>query len=337
MSAESERRVQIAGLGRYLPPRVVENAELEARFGLTPGWILAHNGVAERRSADVAAGETATWMAARAAREALDEAGLAPEDLDLILNASGTAEQAIPDGAPLVQRHLGLGGSGIPAFSVHATCLSFLVALDTAAALIACGRHQNVLVVSADVGSASVIGRDPESETLWGDAAAAAVLVPTPMGSASALHRTRMHTHGDRVDLTQVRGGGTRLHPARPGLSADLLRDELRFEMRGPEVLRHSLRIARPFFADLLPDGPSALDVIVPHQPSLAGLEALAALGLPRDRTVSTLQQLGNCVAASLPCTLYAAHRTGALRRGHRLLLFGTGAGLSMAGSVWTF
>jgi len=337
MSADSTRRVQIAGLGRYLPARVVGNAELEAQFGLEPGWILAHNGVEERRRADVAAGETATWMAARAAREALDDAGLAPEDLDLILNASGTAEQAIPDGAPLVQHQLGLGTSGCAAYSVHATCLSFLVALDTAAALIACGRHRRALVVSADVGSASVIGVDPESETLWGDAAAAVVLTAAPRGSESALHRVCMHTHGARADLTEVRGGGTRLFPGRAGLAASELRDELRFVMRGPEVLRHSLRMARPFFAELLPEGPLGLDLIVPHQPSLAGLEALAALGLPRDRTVSTLRQLGNCVAASLPCTLYEAQRTGALRRGHRLLLFGTGAGLSMAGALWTF
>ncbi|MEZ6018344.1 MAG: 3-oxoacyl-[acyl-carrier-protein] synthase III C-terminal domain-containing protein [Planctomycetota bacterium] len=337
LGAEPPRRIRIAGLGRYLPTRVVTNAELEARFALEPGWILAHNGVGERRRADVDAGETATWMAAAAAREALDEAGLAATDLDLIVNASGTPEQAIPDGAALVQRHLGLGRSGVPCFSVHATCLSFCVALDVVASLVAAGRHRRVLVVSSDIGSASVVGVDAASETLWGDAAAAAVVVPSAPGQPSALHRARQHTWSDGAELTEVRGCGTRLHPGRPGATAD----DLRFVMRGPEVLRLSLRMARPFLADLLPgfetQGCEGIDVVVPHQPSLAGLDALQALGVPRDRTVVTLAELGNCVAASMPCSLYEATRTGALRRGHRALLIGTGAGLSMAGAVLTY
>jgi 3-oxoacyl-[acyl-carrier-protein] synthase-3 len=336
-SAEPPRFVRLAGIGRYLPARIVTNAELEERFALAPGWILAHNGVHERRRADVAAGETATWMAAAAAREALDEAGLAPSDLDLIVNASGTPEQAIPDGAPLVQRHLGLVRSGIPCFSVHATCLSFCAALDVVASLVATGRHRRVLVVSSDIGSASVVGIDAASETLWGDAAAAAVIVPSAPGETSAVHRARMHTWSEGAAFTEVRGGGTRLFPGRAGADPD----ELRFIMRGPDVLRLSLRMARPFFADLLHDyatnGCDGIDVVVPHQPSLAGLDALAAMGVPRERTVVTLAELGNCVAASMPCSLYAAARTGVLRRGHRVLLFGTGAGLSMAGAVLTY
>lgn len=331
------RRAQIAGVGRYLPARVVTSAELEARFGLTPGWVEAHNGVRERRVADVAAGETAVFMAAEAAREALADAGLAPGDVDLVVNASGTPEQAIPDGAPLVQRALGLGRSGVPCFSVHATCLSFCVALDLVATLVAAGRYRRALIVSADVGSASVVGADPTSETLWGDAAAAAVVVPTPADEASAFHRAAMHTYGDGAELTEVRGGGTRRHPLR----ADATPDDLRFVMQGPEVLRLSLRMARPFLSELLADEAAAdfsgFDVIIPHQPSLAGLEALAALGVPRERTVVTLRDLGNCVAASLPSSLYAAIRSGTLRRGHRALLVGTGAGLSMSGLTLTY
>jgi len=337
LAQDPPRLVRIAGLGQYLPARVVTNDELEARFALARGWILAHNGVRERRRADVVGGETATWMAAAAAREALDEAGLAPAELDLIVNASGTPEQAIPDGAPLVQRHLGLGRSGIPSFSVHATCLSFCAALDVVASLVATGRHRRVLVVSSDIGSASVVGHDAASETLWGDAAAAAVIVPSAPGESSAVHRARMHTWSEGASFTEVRGGGTR--SVIEGDDGDP--EQRRFIMRGPDVLRLSLRMARPFFADLLPGyathGCDGIDVVVPHQPSLAGLDALAAMGVPRDRTVVTLAELGNCVAASMPCSLYAAARTGVLRRGHKVLLFGTGAGLSMAGAVLTY
>lgn len=350
-TSEPPRHVRIVGLGRYLPSRVVTNDELEARYGLPPGWIGTHNGVLERRRADVVAGETATWMAAEAAREALARAGLAPEQLDLVVNASGTPEQAIPDNAPLVQRHLGLERSGIPCFSVHATCLSFCVALDVVSALIAAGSYRRVLVVSSDVGSASVVGVDPYSETLWGDAAAAAVLVPSAPAEPSAVHRLRLRTWSEGAALTEVRGCGTRLHPGRPGADPD----ELRFVMRGPDVLRLSLRHARGFLDELLggrrggddlraperrrgaPLSFDGIDVIVPHQPSLAGLEALAALGVPRERTVVTLPQLGNCVAASLPSSLYEAEARGCLLRGVTVMLVGTGAGLSMAGAVLTY
>jgi 3-oxoacyl-[acyl-carrier-protein] synthase III len=137
LKMETGYGMKIAGMGRYLPERVVTNDELETLCKLPHGWIEKHNGVCERRWVG---SETSSFMAAQAAREALDEAGIRLKDIDLILNASGTPEQAIPDTGALIQRELGLGSSGIASMSIHATCLSFVAALDMSAALLATGR-----------------------------------------------------------------------------------------------------------------------------------------------------------------------------------------------------
>ncbi|MEM8709341.1 MAG: 3-oxoacyl-[acyl-carrier-protein] synthase III C-terminal domain-containing protein [Planctomycetota bacterium] len=336
------RPLRIAGVGRYLPESIVSNAELEERFGLEPGWIEAKTGVVERRRARVNEGETASIMGAAALREAASDAGVACDALDLIINASGTPEQSIPDGGPLLQKALGLGRSGIPAFTVHATCLSFLAALDVAASMVIAGTHRRIGIVCTEIGSLGVVGVDPKSESLWGDAAAAVVVERAEPGSPSAVERLLFRTWSDGAELTQVRGGGTRLFPGR----SEATPDELRFEMDGPAVLQMCLRRAGRFFDELVPslrsEGFDAaapkerIDVAITHQPSKAGLEGMARFGVDLERTVMTLGHLGNCIAASLPCTLYEAVKAERLRRGERALLFGTGAGLSMAGALLT-
>ncbi len=153
--------LKIIGLGRYLPARVVPSREVEVLCGLPAGWIERRSGVRERRWAAGANGETSSFMGAQAAREAVAEAGLALTDIDLILNASGTPEQAIPDGGPLIQRQLGLGQSGIAALSVHATCLSFLAAIDLSATLLATGRYHRILIVTSEIGSVGINFKEP--------------------------------------------------------------------------------------------------------------------------------------------------------------------------------
>ena len=328
------RRVQITGLGAHLPARVVPSAEVEARCGLPAGWAAARGGVRERRW--VGPGETASAMGAAAATAALAMAGLDPSDLDLVLGASGTQEQAIPDGAALVHRALGLGGSGVPAFSVHATCLSALVALDLAATLVAAGRHRRVLVVSADVASVGLNFAEPESAVLMGDAAAAVVVEPAPEGSASAVHASAFATFSEGAHLTEIRGGGTARPPHAPHTAPE---DHL-FHMDGAGVLRQSRTRVGPFLDGLRPGlatGLPDVDLVVPHQSSAMGLRLMEGLGWPADRIVWTLPWTGNCVAAGLPFALHHAHATGRLRRGDRVLLVGTGAGLSLGGLLLTF
>jgi 3-oxoacyl-[acyl-carrier-protein] synthase-3 len=200
-------RIRISGIGRYLPKRRVASAEIERRAGLPEGWALAHSGVAFRHWAD--RDERASVMGAAAARDACAQAGVQPRDMELILNASGSAERAIPDGGPLLQHELGLGDSGIPSFSVHATCLSFLAALELAAERIQHGRIDRALVVSSEIASVGLDFNSAEVCTLFGDAAAAVVLERAPLGSGSSIHRIAWLTTGEDADLTTIRGGGS--------------------------------------------------------------------------------------------------------------------------------
>ncbi len=325
--------LKIIGLGRYLPPRIVQNSELERIYALSAGWVERRNGVRERRWVTT---ETASFMAAEAAREALDEAGLRPDQLSLIINASGTAEQAIPDTSALIQRQLGLGRSGIPAMSVHTTCLSFLTALDVAANFLSTGRYTTILIVSSDISSCGINPKEPESATLVGDAAAAVVVSRSGMEDASAIHHAHFKTYGDGASFTAIRGGGSARHPAKPDHNSD---DDL-FRMDGPAVLRMVRSFDEAFLEELYAGLSTSLrdiDLVVPHQSSKVGLLLLQRYGWPEAKIIHTLEWLGNCVAASIPATLYQAVRSTTLQRGQKFLLVGTGAGLSIGGLVMTY
>src|SRR5512133_2469011 len=137
--------LKIIGLGRYLPKRIVPSSELEALCGVPAGWVERRNGVRERRWVT---DEPSSFMSAAARSVSLEEAKLIPEQHDLIINASGTGEQAIPDTGVLIQRQLGLGKSGIPAMTVHTTCLSFVAGMDVASNFINSGRYKNILIAS---------------------------------------------------------------------------------------------------------------------------------------------------------------------------------------------
>lgn len=325
--------LKIIGLGRYLPKRIVPNAEVEALCGLPAGWVERRNGVRERRWVT---GETSSFMSAEASREALDEAKLKPNQLDLIINASGTGEQAIPDTGSLIQRQLGLGKSGIPAMTVHTTCLSFVAGLDVASNFINSGRYKNILIASADVSSCGINPKEPESATLVGDAAAAVVVTRPEPGDNSMIHHAHFKTYGDGAYLTAIMGGGSARHPRFPDHNPE---DDL-FHMDGPAVLRMVRGIAHEFLEELYPGLSKSsldIDVIVPHQASKVGLMMLERFGWPQSKIMNTLELLGNCVAASIPATLYQSVRNQSIQRGQKVLLVGTGAGLSIGGLVLTY
>ena len=322
--------LKIAGIGRYLPKRVVPSRELEHKLGLPEGWIAKKQGVRERRWV---VDETASFMGAQAATAALDDAGMKASSIDLIINASGSQEQAIPDGAPLIQRHLGMGDGGVACMSIHATCLSFLVALDTAASLIATGRYQNVLVVSSEISSVGLNFAHVESSTLFGDGAAAVVLTRTPAGEESALLASRLETYGAGAYFTQIAGGGTRKHPNH----SDTRPDDNLFYMDGPSVFTLAVKHAAQFLEKLRPGlstGLGDIKLAVPHQASKLALEAHRFYGFKRTQIVRTIDYLGNCIAASIPLTLHEAIKDGRLQRGDKFLMLGTGAGLSIGGAI---
>lgn len=324
--------MRIVATGAHLPGPAVTAADLEARLGLEPGWIERHSGVRRRF---FACGESASAMGARAAQAALDAAGLAFPDVDCLVDVSGTQEQSIPCGAALVQRALGHGGSGIPAFDVDSTCLGFVTGLDVVSCMVAAGRYRRVLLVASEVASVALDWSDPETATILGDGAAA-VLVERAEDERSSILGARMETLGDHADLARIRGGGTRHHPR--GYPGDYASEVCLFEMDGRALYRQSAAMLPGFVERLL--GPLGLrlgdlDLVVPHQASPAALALVQRrLGLPDERWMAIAPDFGNVIAASIPLALHEAVLRGRLQRGMRVLLLGTSAGLSVGGMV---
>jgi 3-oxoacyl-[acyl-carrier-protein] synthase III len=294
------------------------------RLGRSAEWIAARTGVHERRVAE----ESMAVMGGRVGRAVLGE-----ERPDLIVNASLTPIQLIPDSSVFIQRELGL--DGIASFSIHATCLSFLVGLNTVGALVQAGAYRKVLLVSAEQGSVCRDWSEPESASLIGDGAAAALLEPTDEPDVG-LVGFAMQTFPEGAELAELRGCGTAHHPNDPTTTTE---DNL-FRMRGPRLWRIALTHADAILdaaftqAGLRRD---EVDVIVPHQASGPMVDLFPKFGFSDDKVVKLVGRYGNCIAASLPMALASAIEDGRLQRGQTALLFGTGAGMSMAAAILRF
>ena len=312
-------RAKVVKIARYLPPRVETSEELAPRIGVTAEWITSRTGVLRRHVSD----ESMAVMGARAAKEALDD-GPPP---DLIMNASGVPHQILPDSSVFIQEALGY--TGIPSQTVHATCLSFPVALRIASSLVHTGAYRRILVVSSEWASRGRNFSEPESASLFGDAAAAVVVEPTPPGEASAVLGFQMTTYPKGAGLTEVRGGGMRLHPDDPATRPE---DNL-FHMDGPAVFRMAIPRVRAVFDGLWAQTgarPRDVKALVTHQSSGPGVDALQRWGFTSQQIVKRVHEEGNCVAASIPATLAWAVSQGLVERGDLVCLCGTGAGLSI-------
>ena len=292
----------IAGAGVYLPRERRASAELDRRFGQAEGWTETQFGI---RSRGVAADdETTSFMAARAAEAALAQAGWAATDINALIGACGVMEQPIPGVSILVQERLGLGRSGVWAFDVNQTCLSFLTALDVVAMGFSTGRFRRALVVSSDIASAGLDWSNPASSAIFGDGAAAFCFEAADDPDGPALLSRGFESYGEGKDLATLRSGGTRLR-IEDGLEA--LTAGARFEM---------------------------VDLVICHQASHPGVEHIRRLmGGDPQRVIDIFADHGNQIAASLPTVLARAREAGRVRPGTTLLLLGTAAGIS-AGAV---
>jgi 3-oxoacyl-[acyl-carrier-protein] synthase III len=314
---------KITGTGFYVPARIETAEDLSPSVGRSSDWIRSRTGIARRHVSD----EPVEAMAAAAAREALRG-----ETPDLVINASLSPRQLIPDTSVFVLRALGL--TGVPGFSIHATCMSFLVALRTGAALLQGGWYRRILIVSSEKGTLSRNFAEPESSTLIGDAAAAAVIEPAAKGENCGLLGWHMATFPEGASLAEIRGCGTNRHP---NASETRLEDNL-FHMDGPAIFRFTKNRMPDFLSELYRNAsvtPDQIDLVIPHQPSGPGVAAISpVLGIGPERVINIVGNYGNCVAASLPMALAYANSTGRLARGDQIMLLGSGAGISIAAAV---
>ena len=313
--------IKITGHGHYIPKTIETAQEVSQKINKTEDWIISRTGVKNRRISDIDVDQ----MGALAAKDALDNSS----PPDLIINASGVPKQTIPDTSVFIQKELGL--SGIPSFSVHSTCLSFLTAFHTASSLIASKQYKKILIVSSDRGSIGRNFNEPESAALLGDGAAAIVLEPARNSDSSELLYFDMKTFPKSANLTEVRGGGTNKHPQDPQTTVE---DNL-FTMDGPAVYKTARKeVYRIMLKALKSTGSNREDIdwVIPHQASKKAIDAyITAGGFKKEKVINIISKFGNCVAASIPMALATAVKQNQIKRGDKILFIGTGAGLSVA------
>ncbi|HWV16626.1 MAG TPA: beta-ketoacyl-ACP synthase III [Cellvibrio sp.] len=330
------RNIKILGSGHVLPNTRVLSSELDKKLGLAVGRIEQVGGVHQRHFAGL--DETAASLAAAAAGKALQAAGLTLDDIDCLVATSATMDQGMPSNAALVHAELGLSQQAIPAFDINASCLGFLAALDSLTWMIAAGRYNRVLLVAADLASCGLNWDDLESSAIFGDGAAAVILGKSANNEGPRILASSLKTYSAGVHYCEIPAGGSRFHPTRINREFAPL---TKFHMDGKKVFRLASEVMPEFMASLLRDANTSLqdiDWFVPHQASQLAIHHLTRrLNVEPEKVVNIFADHGNQVAASLPTALDIAIRDGRIQRGQRLMLIGTGAGLSMGGAVLEF
>ncbi|ASA20818.1 beta-ketoacyl-ACP synthase III [Paenibacillus donghaensis] len=327
------RRVKIIGTGKYLPEHVVTDEELDLKLEVPAGWVNKTTGVGKRHY--VGEGETSSSMGAKAAYAALADAGLDFSDIDCLVCTSGTKEQPLPSTAVFIQQAMGQEDSGVPAFDMDATCLSFLVGLDVMSYLVDAGRYKNVLLVATEIASAGLNWDEKESAALFGDGAAAVIIGPAGAGESSSIIHTSLNTYSKGARYSEIAGGGTRKHAR--GYSEEQKQFYL-FHMDGQAIFRMASKLLPDFIAGMLGQAGMAMEdfkLVIPHQGSAMAMRLMRKkLGIAESRFMNITPNHGNTIAASIPMGLHEGIQQGRFQRGDRILLIGTAAGLSLGGMI---
>ncbi len=326
---KSASQVCIAGTGSYVPERILTNAELAATVDTSDEWIVTRTGIKERRIA--AEGEFTSHMATHAAKRALEQAGLAAEDVELIIVATITPDTPTPATACYVQQSL--GASRAVAFDISAACSGFLYAMKISKRLISDGAFKNALIIGAEKLSSVTNWDDRSTCVLFGDGAGAAVLRLAEPEEGSIL-ATEMGTDGNLTHLLNIPGGGT----ACP-ITAENANDHLHtLTMMGKEVFKHAvnrMKEAAEKVIDRAGLKPEDIACVIPHQANLRIIDAIAdRLAVPNERVFVNLDKYGNTSAAAVAIALDEAARTGAFKRGDHIVLVVFGAGLTWAAAA---
>ena len=314
---------RITGTGGELPEKVLTNADLEKMVDTSDEWIRTRTGIRKRHIA--ADGETTCDLAERAARRALDAAGVRPADIDLIIVATTTPDRVFPSTACLLQNRLDI--HGCPAFDIQAVCTGFIYALGVADRFIRGGGVRHALVVGAETLSRITDWSDRSTCVLFGDGAGAVVLSADDEPGILSSH---LHADGQYENLLTV--------PAGISQGYELVQENRAYmQMKGNEVFRVAVNtLGRIVDETLEANGlqKSDVDWLIPHQANIRIIQATARkLDMSMDRVVVTVDEHGNTSAASVPLALDVAVRDGRIRRGETLLLEAFGGGFTW-GSV---
>lgn len=312
----------VTGTGSYLPQRILTNQELEEWVETTDEWIRSRTGICERRIAS--AEETTSDLAVHAARRALEGAGRAAEEVELLVLATSTPDYLLPSTACVVQGKL---GAHCPAFDVMAVCSGFVYALDVAWRYLTSGAVGSALVIGAETYSRILNWQDRTTCVFFGDGAGAVLLGQGPPGHG--LLASSLHADGKAYDVIWVPAGGAR----QPATTPDLDPAALCFHMDGPLVWEFATEALPACVRSCLSQchlTPRDIDLLVPHQANATILaEGARKLGLANERVYSNLDRYGNTSAASVPIALDEAAQGGKIQAGDLVTLVGYGGGLT--------
>jgi 3-oxoacyl-[acyl-carrier-protein] synthase-3 len=325
------RAAVLAGIGSCLPPRIVPNSELAPALDSSDEWIQSRTGIRQRHFA--APGMETSDLAAGAGSRALSCAG--PGGADMVIVATTTPDRPCPATAPTVAAKLGL--TGVAAYDVSAVCTGFLYGLAAAAGMIAAEVADRVLVIGAETFSSILNPADRSTAVIFGDGAGAVLLRAGGPDEAGAVGPFDLGSDGSGRDLITIRAGGScqRLSgmPPEP--------EDQFFSMAGREVFWNAVQHMEQSAKAVLGRtgwSPADVDWLVGHQANSRILVRLAeALGIPGERSVTNLAQVGNTAAASIPLALDHAYAGGQLRPGDRLLLTAFGGGLTWGSTTLTW
>ena len=326
-----QRHATIVGVGSVLPERIVPNSEFERYVDTSDEWIRERTGIKERHFAS--ADETTSDLAVAAGRIALETAGIAAEQLDLIVCATCTPDTPIPAAGVWIQRKLGIAA---PAFDVNGACAGFSYAFSTATAFIESGHAETVLVTGAEEMSKVMDLNDRATCILFGDGAGAAVLrrseSPGVLGSV-------LGADGTAAEILLIPAGGSRAPASHETVDAH---DHALRMPNGREVFKRAVVEMSNACRQLLEKSgftPDDVDLLIPHQANARIMIAVAErLGISMDRAVVDVETVGNTSAASIPIALDRAYRAGRVHEGDLVLLTSFGAGLSWGANLlrWT-
>jgi len=318
---------RISGTGGYLPERVVTNDELAKQVETSHDWIVERTGIHKRHIA--ADNETASSMGTEAARRAIASANIDPNDIDMIIGATCSAERMFPSIACYIQRALGIKRP-IPAFDVTVACAGFIYAASIAEQYIKTGTFKNVLIVGSEMMSRVIDWTDRRTCILFGDGAGAWVL---SQSDEPGIHSCVLHANAEQSEILYL-----------PNSHGDIERIEAnggKVVMRGNEVFKQAVIALRDIVTETLDAAnltASDIDWLVPHQANYRIIKMVAdRLDLPEDRVVMTIADHANTSSASIPLALDEAVRDGRIKRGQRLLCEAFGGGLAWGSVLVTY
>jgi 3-oxoacyl-[acyl-carrier-protein] synthase III len=320
--------VEIVATGRYLPDRVLTNADLEQMVETTDEWIRERTGIRERRIADAATG--AAEMGAAASRVAMERAGVHAGELDVIVVATATPDRLLPSTACDMQALL--GATNAAAYDVSAACSGFIYALAVAEGHVASGSAEIALVVSTEKMSGIVDWTDRSTCVLFGDGAGAAIV--RRVGNGHGVLSNFIRSDGTLAELLWRPAGGVKL----PMDLAVLDQKTHLVQMAGREVFKSAVRsMAEAADQALMRAGltGSDIDLLIPHQANIRIIEATARYaGIPMEKVFVNVDRYGNMSSATVPIALDEAAEQGRIKRGDNILLVAFGAGFTWASSV---